>query len=305
VTQQLMVSVDLDDAWAYLRARGERGWESAPSIIPLATVRLLELFEASGIDSATVFIVGTDARLDHGRAAIRAFEGVGFEIGDHSLEHRSDLASRSSAEIVADLSESRSAIAEVTGRSPNGFRCPSFGASAALSAALRELDYGYDASALPTPLTPLLRAYYRLRMSEGDESPSYGNLRTAFASLRPKAHGGIVSIPTTTMPLVRVPFHGSYLSALAGRSLSLASAYGRLADRMCRVHGLPVSFLLHPTDVLDRSDAPHLGFFPGMSVPWTAKRKMLGRALANLRRSRELVDLGTSASAAATGSLSS
>jgi peptidoglycan-N-acetylglucosamine deacetylase len=288
----LMVSIDLDDAWAYLRAHNDPAWTDAPSVIPLATERLIEVLDAADIEHATVFVVGRDARAPVGIQAIGAFTARGLEIADHSDAHRGELASLSLPEIAHDLRSSGDAIAQVTGSRPVGFRCPSFGASEDLSSALRSLGYRYDASGLPTPLMPLLRLYHRLTAGKGDHPPSYGNLRTAFGTLRPTLTAGVLSVPTTTVPGLRTPFHGSYLSALAGRSPSVARAYARLADRACRAFDLPVSFLLHPTDVLDSTDAPHLAYFPGMTVPWRAKRSLLTDTLSRMADGRAVAPIG-------------
>jgi hypothetical protein len=294
----LLPSIDLDDAWAYLRARGLSGWEAAPTVIPLAADRFRGLLEEADIAAATVFVVGRDARLAPGRAAIHRFQAKGWEIADHSLEHRGELASRPSQEIRRDLVASREAIAQVTGTLPAGFRCPSFGASPSLSGSLRALGYAYDASPLPTSLVPLLRLYHRIVAGHGEHAPSYGNLRSAFGPLRAHRRDGMVEVPTTTLPVLRLPFHGSYLSALASRSVGLASAYARFADRLCRTSRLDVSFLLHPTDVLDRDDAPHLAFFPGMDVPWARKRQLLVEVLRRLSDGRRVITLGAAAAQA-------
>lgn len=288
---ELLVSFDLDDAWAYLRARNDPSWDMAPSIIELASQRLIDVLDAGGIGDATVFVVGQDARRPVGVDAIRRFQARGLEIADHSDGHRGELATLEVERIRQDLDASADALAQVTGERPVGFRCPSFGASANLSTALSDTGYGYDASALPTPLMPLLRFYHRATAGRGDHAPSYGNLRTAVASLRPTVRNGMLSVPTTTVPVLRTPFHGSYLSALAGRSIGLARAYARFADRTCRFADVPVSFLLHPTDVLDGHDAPQLAYFPGMSTPWTAKRDLFVDVLRRFRDGRRPVRL--------------
>lgn len=288
----LCVSIDLDDAWAYLRAHNDPAWSTAPSVIPLATRRLVDVLDAGGIAGATVFVVGQDARRPEGVAAIRTFAARGLEIADHSDAHRGELASLALEDIRCDLEASGDAIAQVTGTRPTGFRCPSFGASENLTQALRSLAYRYDASALPTPLMPLLRLYHRLTSGKSEHPPSYGTIRTAFGSLRPSRTSDLWSVPTTTVPGLRTPFHGSYLNALAGRSLGLARTYARLADRACRSFGLPISFLLHPTDVLDRSDAPHLAYFPGMAVPWEAKRRLLTETLTGMADGRVVTAIG-------------
>ena len=285
----LAASLDLDDSWAYLRARNDPAWRQAPSVIELASNRVIDLLDAAGIPDATVFVVGADARRPAGVAAVRACLERGLEIADHSYWHRGELASQPREEIARDLADSGTALAELTGERPVGFRCPSFGASADLTATLRSLGYAYDASPLPTTLVPLLRAYHRVAAGAGDHTPTYGTVRTAYGSLRPQHRDGLLAVPTTTLPGVRTPIHGSYLCALASVSITLASVYARIADRACRVFGLPVSFLLHPTDVLDHSDAPQLAFFPGMAVPWATKRTLLRAALQRFAEDREPV----------------
>lgn len=285
----LVASLDLDDSWAYLRARNDPAWRQAPSVIELAANRTIDLLDAAGIPDATVFVVGADARRTEGVAAVRACLERGLEIADHSYWHRGELASRPREEIARDLTASGAALAELTGERPLGFRCPSFGASADLTATLSSLGYAYDASPLPTTLVPLLRAYHRVAAGAGDHTPTYGTMRTAFGPLRPHQRDGLLAVPTTTLPGVRTPIHGSYLCALAGISVAAASAYARIADTACRLFGLPVSFLLHPTDVLDQSDAPQLAFFPGMAVPWTTKRAVLREALRRFAENRETV----------------
>jgi hypothetical protein len=287
----LLVSLDLDDAWAYQRARGLPGWRDAPTVLPLAGERFREVLSLADVPAATVFVVGRDARLTHGRAAVRAFARDGLEIADHSFGHRGELATRPMTEIRDDLVASRTAIAEVTGVLPDGFRCPSFGTSRRLTRTLRALGYRYDASALPTTLLPALRVYHRLVAGRSSHAPTYGSVRTAFGSLRPRHRRGLSTIPTTTLPGARLPFHGSYLSALAVRSLPAAQAYLRVVDHRLRAGSIPVSFLLHPTDLLDRDDAPQLAFFPGMALPWARKRDLMVGALRRLHQGRSALTL--------------
>ena len=161
------LSLDLDDVWAYLRTRGDRDWESAPSVLPLAVDRLLPVLDGLGL-RITVFVVGRDAGRPEGREAIRALADAGHEIASHSQLHRGELAALPAAEVEADLREAADGIEAITGRRPTGFRCPSFGSSPALVRSLVEGGYAYDASVLPTSLAPLLRLYYRARLRTGD-----------------------------------------------------------------------------------------------------------------------------------------
>ena len=296
------LSLDLDDVWAYLRTRGESDWSSAPSVLPLATDRLIPVLDELGV-RITVFVVGRDAERPEGQAAVRALAEAGHEIASHSQLHRSELAALSAAEIAEDLRQAAEAVEAVTGRRPTGFRCPSFGSSPALLQCLVEGGYDYDASVLPTSLSPLLKAYYRARMRSGDDGQPlqglFGPASNAVLPLSPfrwSTDGpGLLELPVSTMPLVRTPMHMSYLQALGGASRPVAEGYARLAFRALRARGLPPSFLLHPTDLLDAEDAPRLAFFPGMARRSADKLDQLHRTLAALAGDFEVVPLGEAA----------
>lgn len=281
-----LISVDLDDTWAYLRTHGDSQWEEAPSILALAGERLLPLFSDLGV-RASVFVVGRDALSPAGREVIRAFQDAGHEIANHSLDHRFDLANLRADEIETDLSRSADAIGQVTGVIPRGFRSPSFGVSANLHGVLSGLDYLYDASLLPTFLGPVLRWYHRRSMKGRPNSTGqeiFGSLSDGLLPLEAFEweHDGfnLLEIPVTTMPFLRTPLHMSYLHALGARAL--ADGYLRVGMALCRLRRFPVSFLIHPPDVVDAEEAPALSYLPGMSVPWRKKVELVRVALSRV-----------------------
>lgn len=296
------LSLDLDDAWAYLRTRGERDWSSAPSVLPLAVERLLPVLSEMDL-RITVFVVGHDAQKPEGQDAVRALAAAGHEIASHSLLHRGELASLPEAAIEEDLRHAADAIEAVTGRRPTGFRCPSFGSSPALLRSLVAGGYAYDASVLPTLLSPLFRLYYRTRMRTADEDQPpqdlFGPVTNALLPLSPFRWGadgaGLLELPVSTVPLLRTPLHMSYLQALGATSPSVADGYLRFGLRLLRARGVPPSFLLHPTDLLDARDAPRLAFFPGMARRWTDKLEQLRGAVASLAAGFDVIPLGEAA----------
>ncbi len=89
----------------------------------------------------------------------------------------------------------------------------------------------------------------------------------------------MLEIPVTTIPLLRIPFHLSYLMYLGQKSRKLMRAYFVLALSLCRTTGTPPSFLLHPLDFLDVGEAPELAFFPAMSIPWQEKLEIADEVL--------------------------
>jgi hypothetical protein len=154
---------------------------------------------------------------------------------------------------------------------------------------LARRGYRYDCSTLPTFLGPLARAYYffrsPLRREDREQREAlYGTVRDGLRPISPyRWDNGVVEIPVTTMPLLRLPFHFSYVLYLCGFSPLLGRAYFRLALQLCRAVGLGPSLLLHPLDFLDARDVPELAFFPAMDLGWEKKRDLVGRLLDSLR----------------------
>lgn len=286
----LLVSLDLDDAWAYQRVAGRSGWQDAPTVLPLITERYLAMFTQLGL-TVTVFAIGKDAATPHGAETVRAFAEAGHEIANHSWDHRGELPRSATDDIIDELARTDDVLAQLTGVSPRGFRCPSFGTSSTLSDALHARGYRYDASAFPTSIVALLRLINRVQ--HGTDVATYGSWRTALAPQQPRLDDrGMLSVPTTTMPFLRLPAHGSYLSAVAGLSPALARAYAKAFDLLTRNRRLDVSFLLHASDVLDRRDAPQMGFFPGMQVEAAQKCELVTQTLDRLLQGRTAAPIG-------------
>jgi hypothetical protein len=99
----------------------------------------------------------------------------------------------------------------------------------------------------------------------------------------------------TTTPIVKTPFHFSYLVYLAKFSEPLMSAYLQTAVTACRMTGTGPSFLLHPLDVIGGDQVPELKFFPGMDVSSARKTALLEKVLSKLGRNFELVPMSVHA----------
>src|SRR5204863_9092960 len=104
-----------------------------------------------------------------------------------------------------------------------------------------------------------------------------------FRSIRPywwrTPTGNLLEIPVTTMPVVKLPFHVSYVIYLATLAPRLAVPYFKAALTLCRLTGSPPSVLLHPLDFLGCDDVADLAFFPGMGLPSGRKLELLGDVL--------------------------
>jgi peptidoglycan/xylan/chitin deacetylase (PgdA/CDA1 family) len=292
------VSLDLDNLWAYLKTHGDPDWERRPSFLPAVVPRLLEIFGEHGL-TTTVFAVGADVERDDGAAAVAAIAAAGHEVANHSHGHEPWLHRYSRSQLEDELALTEEAIVTAGAPRPVGFRGPGYSLTPDLLQLLIDRDYSYDATTLPTWIGPLARAYHNRTAVSADvgRDELFGGLARVRAPVRAYRwrwgdHVDLIELPVTTMPLFRLPIHGSYLLRLYEVSPRLAFGYFDTALRLCRFRGVAPSLLLHPTDLLDRSEAPGMEFFPGMAVSGADKAVLLNRVLTTLRRHFELVGTG-------------
>ena len=294
------ISLDLDNQWSYMKTRGIAGWESFPSYLDVLVPYVLDALDRLGL-TITVFIVGQDAALERNHDALRVVSQRGHEVGNHSFHHEQWIQFRSRDQIKRELGEAATAIHRATGQEPRGYRGPGFSWSRDVLDTLAESGYLYDASTLPTYIGPLARMYYFRRASlDKGEMEKRKNLFGGFAEgrrpVKPylwKLDGGrtLLEIPVTTIPIVKTPFHLSYLLYLSRFSKLLMSVYLETALRLCRWTGTEPSFLLHPLDLLGPEQAPELAFFPGMDLSAEHKLDVFESVLRRLARRFTLVTM--------------
>ena len=300
------LSLDADDLWAYLRTHGDPAWERRPSYLPVFFPRALDLLDELRL-KITFFLVGFDAARAENAAAMRSITERGHEVGNHTYSHECWLHLYSPAQLDEEVGRAEEAIVAATDQRPRGFRGPGFSWCPALFDVLERRGYRYDASTLPTFLGPLARLYFlataQLTAEERERRRAlFGSFREGLRPIRPyrwRLDGGrdLLEIPVTTMPVLKLPFHLSYLLYLSRFSSRLMSAYLATAIAACQLVRVEPSFLLHPLDVLGPDDAPGLAFFPGMNLPLAQKLAACRTVLRALGEHFELVPMGLHASA--------
>jgi hypothetical protein len=291
--RHVSISLDLDNLWSYMKTHGSAGWESFPTYLDELVDIVLDRLARHRL-RITFFVVGQDAALATNARALRAIAEAGHEIANHSFHHEPWLHLRTRQQIDQEIALAEKAIEDATGQRPVGFRGPGFSCSSDTISVLAERGYLYDASTFPTFLGPLARRYYfsttESLSSEAKRQRArmFGTLADGFRPLRPYfwRTGGnpLVEIPVTTVPLVRVPMHQSYLVHLAGRSAALARRYLGTALSVCRLCGIQPSFLLHPTDFLGADRVRGLEFFPGMQLNTARKLELFDEVITVLKR---------------------
>ncbi|HEV7994193.1 MAG TPA: polysaccharide deacetylase family protein [Gemmatimonadaceae bacterium] len=298
------VSMDLDNVWSYLKTHGDAGWELRPSYLATFVPYVLDLLAQEQLQ-ITFFVVGADAVIPEHGPSLKSLVQHGHEVGNHSFEHNPWMARYDRSRMEDEIARTEAAILASTGRRPIGFRGPGYAWSGELLEILSERGYLYDASTLPTYLGPLARAYYfrTTKLSEAERNER-AQLFGRFADgLRPasayswKLPNGrtLLELPVTTFPVIKVPFHLSYLMYISRFSERLMVAYLGAALLACRLAGTEPSFLLHPLDLIDAKQEPRLAFFPGMDVPARRKAELFRRAVRMLREHFTIVNMSAHA----------
>ncbi len=274
------VSLDVDNLWSYMKTHGEPGWEEYPSYLDDFIPPVLEALDRAGL-KITFFLVGLDAAAAANRGVLRSITAAGHEVGNHSFHHEPWLHLYTRDQMESEIQRAEDAIGEATGQRPLGFRGPGFSWSRDLLEILQARGYLYDASTLPTFLGPLARAYYfwtaKLTPEQRAQRKTlFGSFKDGFRPVKPyhwelPQGRTLLEIPVTTIPVVKTPFHLSYLLYLSRFSEGLMVAYLQTALAACRATGTEPSFLLHPLDLLGGDHLPQLAFFPGMDLPSSRK----------------------------------
>jgi peptidoglycan-N-acetylglucosamine deacetylase len=295
------LSVDLDNHWSYLKTHGNQSWRGFPSYLDTVVPLVCEFAGDLAVEM-TAFVVGQDAELAKNSDAMARLGESGLEVANHSFHHEPWLHLKTRAEIDEEIGRADRAIEQATGVKAWGFRGPGFSFSRATLGALRDHGYRYDASTLPTFIGPLARAFY-MRGSTLDDGAHeqrdklFGGWRDVLRPVTPylwddDIESPLVEIPVTTIPLLRIPFHGTYLLYIAKYSPAMSRLYLRMALGLCRATGVAPSLLLHSLDFIGREDIADLSFFPGMDMSGPQKRELIADYVSILADFGEIVTVG-------------
>lgn len=298
------ISLDLDNQWSYMKIHGDEGWDKYPSYFDIFVPHVLNVLDELNL-KITFFIVGKDTESEENNKYLRMITERGHEVGNHSYHHESWLQTYSPEKIEKEIREAEEAIERVTGQRTTGFRGPGFSWSKDLLKVLESRGYKFDASTLPTYLGPLARMYYFKKSDLSKEEKKarkelFGKFSEGFRKLKPYKWDlgegkSITEIPVTTMPIFKLPFHLSYLIYLGNISMPIMKLYLNTAIRMCKITKTPLSFLLHPLDLIGGDQISDLAFFPGMNVSSTKKIDIFKKVIQTLSAHYQIMNMSTHA----------
>jgi hypothetical protein len=298
------ISLDLDNQWSYMKIHGDEGWESYPSYFEIFVPYILDVLDELNL-KITFFIVGKDTESEDNRQYIKMITDRGHEVGNHSYNHESWLQTYSADQIEKEIIQAEEAIYQTTGFVTRVFRGPGFSWSFDLLKVLQKRGYLLDASTLPTYLGPFARMYYFSKSDLSREEKRarkelFGKFSEGFRSLKPYRwnlgnNKTLIEMPVTTMPVFKLPFHLSYLIFISNISLPLMKLYLHVAISLCKITGTPVSYLLHPLDLIGGDQVSQLAFFPGMNVTSQRKIEIFKVVMQILSKNYKLVNMSTHA----------
>ena len=283
------ISVDLDEIPDYFAIHGlpDPTGPERSLVYDVAVDRLSAL--AAELDlPLTLFAIGDDLKRPEAASRLRAASQRGFEIADHSLDHRYDLVRLGREGVRRQIQAGADAIEQAVGARPVGFRAPGYTITDEVFEVLSELGVEYDSSVFPCPQYWAAKvAAIGLITLRGRTSRSIVDTPAVLtAPTRPYRIGrpywkrgrGLLELPVQVTRGLRLPFFGTSVT-LGGPAVARGLA------RMCVGEPL-VNLELHGIDVLDAGDGlealrPHQ---VDVRVARDRKVESLRAAVAELRR---------------------
>jgi len=284
------VSVDLDEIPNYFAIYGlPAPVRAATQVYDTAVARFVEFARRAQIP-LTLFAVGSDLARPEAASRVQRAREAGFEIANHTLDHRYDLVRLGRSEIRRQIEEGARAIERATGVAPVGFRAPGYTITDEVFGVLVDLGVEYDSSVFPCPPYWAAKAaavsWITLR---GRASRSIVDRPAVLmAPTRPYRVGtpywrrsrdgaGLIELPIQVTRGLRLPFFGTSVTLWG-------PTFARRLARACVGEPL-VNLELHGIDLLDAEDGLDdlRSHQPDVRVPRARKEASLLAAVEVLR----------------------
>lgn len=245
--RRLLVTFDVEEVdWG--KPRPASGWEPCrPSEEGMAAI--VPALERLALP-ATLFCTASFARVHP--ELLRDAAARGHEVASHGLNHGDDYGAMPPASARERLRDARLRLEDVVGATVRGLRTPRLAPCAAEVVA--EAGYAYDASPHPTWVGHGLRGLTTSRL--------------------PRVEAGVVRVPLSTTPVLRLPVGWYVLRTLGAAPTAMLARWAGI--------GTPwVHLYVHPWEAVDVR--PWLGAHPlawGTGPAWVSRLHRLLEPLA-------------------------
>jgi len=220
--KEIAITIDVESDWGGRADTCHGIQEGLPFI--LNTLNELDI-------KATFFISGEIVR--NNKDIVSEISESGHEIASHSFKHNVDYGELSKEELFDQINMSKELIEDEIGVKPLGFRMPQFRINDHLFDVLSDLGFKYDSS--------MVRGIFPSRYSSLS-IPS-----------EPFFKNGILEIPISTMPYIRLPMGLLWINAMGFNMFKFLVERIELPDR--------IVLYLHPFDLIGSKSKKDFGFF--------------------------------------------
>ncbi len=254
------IQVDLDGLWTNLSYYGYNTEVSPDAIFETSIPRFLDIFSKYNI-KATFFLIGKDAEVPEKAALVKKIQEAGHEIANHTYSHHFGFKNMTLEQQREEIMKGEKIIKRITGITPVGFKAPGYDFNNSTLHILEENNYRYDSSMMPTFVYPLIMKINNL-FSGGIKRDHGPKWYWAFAPNRPyhpslvkewkKGERKILEVPSSVMPIVRLPFHATF-------SLYFGYGYFWSAYNLSKIKNKPLVYEFHAADLADEIKDTRLG----------------------------------------------
>jgi peptidoglycan-N-acetylglucosamine deacetylase len=246
---------------------------------------------------STFFVIGRHAtRYPH---RIQEIVERGHEVANHTLNHHKSFSLLTRDEISKEVGECHKILATISGIEPKGFRAPGYTINSQVLSVLREMNYAYDASLVPSWFytfikrfyTSVLRGAYRnysipqeFRCALAPKRPYSPDPRRPFATKRGEP---LLEIPISVTPMFQLPF-------INGIKVRMGPAVSRLMERSLLKRSF-FSFGLHDFEFATSEDLDGLpvaaGFFtkPHLRLPLHVRLDLVRQTVEGAKRTHQFL----------------
>jgi len=267
---QATIQVDLDGSWTYQHYLAKDTNRGEPdSVYTEGLVSFLELFKRYGV-KATFFITGIDAQVHVHKSLIRKIQEQGHEIANHTMNHPDNFKGLSQDELEKEISLCEDALKDIICHVPVGFRAPVFSVDKRVVSILTKRKYLYDASILPSFISPLILDIVHSVLRKKPIQMNAGTWLFGFSPLciyHPdqkfiwkKGDNSIYEVPISVLPYLRLPLHSTY-AFIFGRQ------YFDFSLSLLNKDKADIAYLFHGIDLVDlKKQKLNLPFFKDLKT---------------------------------------
>ncbi|MDD5560770.1 MAG: polysaccharide deacetylase family protein [Candidatus Omnitrophica bacterium] len=290
------IQVDTDGLWVIFQHFCLTYDQEKDILYESAIPRFLDLFDYYNI-KATFFVVGKDLLYPERLLLLREVVKRGHEIANHSMTHAEGFSFLPYKKKLREIVDAETIIQDKLGVLTKGFRTPSNDVDSDVLNILEDRGYAYDSSIMPTYYGPLLKRLKFSFLEINHKNRYLGRFIYGLAPLAPyhphkerlwkKGCMGIIELPITTMPWLRLPFHASF--TFAAYQMGFGSALFDLGYTLLKKTSCPLNFVFHTNELSDPISNRRIKRQYGLNIALNKKYALCNHMLSVINKDYKII----------------